>query len=201
MEKKRDSIIAAALEVFEEYGYAKAKVNDITEKANVGYGTFYQYFKNKQALLTFLSEEMSNHIGDYIYLKTHKNLDLKKKLYYGVLDILNFYLKYQTIFLILAEAAVSDKTFIESEKRIQKSLFERIARDISYFIKKGYCRKSVGEMTIFAICYMIDGYAKQMIRLPKEEIDTAEIAQVLSELSYDALFDVDKLIKSDNNPN
>ena len=188
MEKTKENIINSALEVFDEYGYIKAKVSDITEKANVGYGTFYQYFKNKQGLLIFLIEEMSNHIGDYIYLKNHKGLDIKERLYYGVLDILNFYIKYKTIFLIIKEAEANDIKFANSERKIQENLFKRIDHDIKYFIKKGYCRDGVGDEMIVAISCMIDGYARQMLKIPEEKIYTVTIAKTLTEVSYNILF-------------
>lgn len=187
-EQTKDNIINASLEVFEKYGYANARVNEITDKANVGYGTFYQYFKNKKELLIFLLDDVSDHIGDYMYLKTHKNLDIKERLYHGVLDILNFHLKYKTIFLILPEAEMIDNTFIGSNSKIQDNLYKRIDHDIQYFVNKGYCRKSVSNMTVFAIFCMIDGYAKQIIKMPEKEIDTSKIARVLAEISYNTLF-------------
>jgi hypothetical protein len=131
---------------------------------------------------------MSDHIRDYVYFQTHKRLDLKQKLYYGVLDILNFYMKYKTVLLIITEGAANDKDFAESEARIQASLFKRIARKIACFIRTSYCRDSVDEMTIFAICFMIDGYAKTMIKLPNDKMDTVEIANVLAQMTYDNLF-------------
>ena len=189
MEKTKENIIDAALEIFDECGYMKAKISKITEKANVGYGTFYQYFKNKKELLNFLSEEMSNNIGGYTHLETQKLLDIKKRFYHGVIYILDFYLKYRTVFLIVSEAAVSDKTFVDSERKIHKNLFESIALDINYFINNGLCRKSVDNMTIFAIGCMIEGYAKQMLKMPEEEVDTDKIAKTLAKASYNALFD------------
>ncbi len=49
---RRDDIIAAALEVFAEVGYAKATIKQIAERAQVkSPALIYWYFKNKQELL------------------------------------------------------------------------------------------------------------------------------------------------------
>ena len=45
-------ILDAATRVFEEYGYAGATTNHIANKAGVSIGSLYQYFPNKEALLT-----------------------------------------------------------------------------------------------------------------------------------------------------
>ena len=71
---KRDAILKAALDLFAERGYYGASVAQIAEKAQVGTGTIYRYFKDKdvlvnelyrlwkkkmsEALLTDLPEEM-----------------------------------------------------------------------------------------------------------------------------------------------
>lgn len=45
-------ILDAATRVFEEYGYAGATTNHIADKAGVSIGSLYQYFPNKESLLT-----------------------------------------------------------------------------------------------------------------------------------------------------
>lgn len=49
--RRRAGIIQSATEVFAEIGYAKAGVVDITNRAGLGKGTFYQYFDSKKAVL------------------------------------------------------------------------------------------------------------------------------------------------------
>lgn len=48
--RRRADLIDAAIEVFAEIGYAKAGVVDITDRAGLGKGTFYQYFDSKRAV-------------------------------------------------------------------------------------------------------------------------------------------------------
>jgi AcrR family transcriptional regulator len=51
-----DTIIEAAARVFEQHGYDQTTTNRIAEVAGVSIGSIYQYFPNKDALITALHE-------------------------------------------------------------------------------------------------------------------------------------------------
>ncbi len=51
---KRDSILDAAQAVFAERGYHRTTVKDVAARAKVADGTLYNYFDNKDALLSAL---------------------------------------------------------------------------------------------------------------------------------------------------
>jgi AcrR family transcriptional regulator len=48
---KRDRVIERAIVMFNEFGYERVRISDITESLNMGKGTFYLYFENKRDLL------------------------------------------------------------------------------------------------------------------------------------------------------
>jgi AcrR family transcriptional regulator len=51
----RDRLVRAALELFAQHGFAATRVEQITERADVAKGTFFNYFKNKEQLLGYLA--------------------------------------------------------------------------------------------------------------------------------------------------
>ncbi|MBI1815703.1 MAG: TetR/AcrR family transcriptional regulator [Deltaproteobacteria bacterium] len=55
--RTRARLIAAAHHVFSRKGVDTATINDITEAADVGFGTFYNYFDSKDAILAAASAE------------------------------------------------------------------------------------------------------------------------------------------------
>jgi TetR/AcrR family transcriptional regulator, cholesterol catabolism regulator len=59
-ERKKDEtrhrIFHAAIDLFRERGFENTTVDDITERADVARGTFFNYFPRKDAVLAFLSE-------------------------------------------------------------------------------------------------------------------------------------------------
>lgn len=56
-EETRHRIFTAAIELFREKGFEATTVDEITEKADVGRGTFFNYFPKKESVLAYLSEE------------------------------------------------------------------------------------------------------------------------------------------------
>ncbi|MBP8136697.1 MAG: TetR/AcrR family transcriptional regulator [Candidatus Eisenbacteria bacterium] len=53
----RRRIFEAAISLFREKGFEATTVDEITEKADVGRGTFFNYFPKKESVLAWLSEE------------------------------------------------------------------------------------------------------------------------------------------------
>lgn len=54
MENKQDRILDAAFEKFKQFGFLKTTVDEIARQAQVGKGTIYSYFKNKEEILIAL---------------------------------------------------------------------------------------------------------------------------------------------------
>lgn len=52
----RQAILEAAARVFAEYGYAAGTTNRIAEAADLSIGSLYQYFPNKDAILSALTD-------------------------------------------------------------------------------------------------------------------------------------------------
>ena len=51
--RMREQIFTAAIELFAQRGPANVTVEQITDRARVGKGTFFNYFPNKEAILTY----------------------------------------------------------------------------------------------------------------------------------------------------
>lgn len=56
-EETRRRIFEAAIGLFRAKGFEATTVDEITEKADVGRGTFFNYFPKKDSVLAYLSEE------------------------------------------------------------------------------------------------------------------------------------------------
>jgi AcrR family transcriptional regulator len=55
---KRETILAAALELFGRYGYRRTSIDDIAREAGIAKGTVYLYVENKEALFRTLSQSL-----------------------------------------------------------------------------------------------------------------------------------------------
>jgi len=61
-----DIIIEAAAQVFSRYGYEKTSTNLIAERAGLSVGTIYEYFPNKDVLLTQVQSHWNDTCWEYV---------------------------------------------------------------------------------------------------------------------------------------
>jgi len=64
--RTRKKLKKAALDVFSEKSVDAATVEEITEKADVGKGTLYQHFEDKEEIVVTLVEEAVEHLIEHI---------------------------------------------------------------------------------------------------------------------------------------
>jgi AcrR family transcriptional regulator len=62
----RQKLIKAARAVFAEKGLDLTRIDDITEKADIGKGTFYNYFKSKEQVIRELIKELLQELTAFI---------------------------------------------------------------------------------------------------------------------------------------
>ncbi|UMZ73275.1 TetR/AcrR family transcriptional regulator [Natranaerofaba carboxydovora] len=91
--EKYEAIIEAATKVIAQNGYYEAKVSQIAKEAELGDGTVYLYFKNKQDILISVMEEK---MGNFLNL-------LEKRLKTKSSSLDKLYLLVDTHFNFLAE--------------------------------------------------------------------------------------------------
>ncbi|WP_054033605.1 TetR/AcrR family transcriptional regulator [Desulfatitalea tepidiphila] len=62
-EQRRNQIIVAARRVFHEKGFTNATIKNIANEAELGFGTLYLYFKNKEELFVALSLRVFHYLN------------------------------------------------------------------------------------------------------------------------------------------
>jgi TetR/AcrR family transcriptional regulator, repressor of fatR-cypB operon len=79
---KRDDILQAALKLIAECGFHEAPMSLIAEKAKVGSGTIYIYFKNKDDLIKEIHLMLEKKILSIVEEKYPSCKDIKEKLFH-----------------------------------------------------------------------------------------------------------------------
>ena len=59
----RGRLLEAARRLFAEQGVDSTRINEITERADVGFGSFYTYFKDKEAIVDAVLEAITEEHG------------------------------------------------------------------------------------------------------------------------------------------
>jgi AcrR family transcriptional regulator len=171
--KTRKKLKKAALDVFSEKAIDATTVEDITEKADLGKGTLYQHFEDKDEIVVTLVEEAIEHLVDCI-----RSYDSQPKTLEGMLEhLLNahyafsanskdeFLLLFQGKLLIKLQNYTSD----ELEEPYLRYLGE-IEKQLSPFISTGVASQKVRRLACAVAGFVFGFFSFAMIGMSDEEI-------------------------------
>ncbi len=101
--KKRLDILSAAIRVFSKKGFYKTSIQDIADEANVGKGTVYEYFQNKDSLFTHCFNAFFEENAKV--LKTFETSDLKvyEKIHLMIEKLFNSFIEQADFFMLYFE--------------------------------------------------------------------------------------------------
>src|ERR1700694_4217732 len=73
-EETSEKLFVAAMELFSRKGFAQTTVEDITKAADVGKGTFFNYFPSKEHVLGYLAGKQQGTVRDHLALAREAKL-------------------------------------------------------------------------------------------------------------------------------
>lgn len=97
----RKKLLDAAEDVFSEFGFHKALVEEIANRAGLGKGTIYRYFENKEELFKSLMEEHVNELTESVMNNTSGKTDPIEKIKITLKAYLDFFKMHKRLFSIL----------------------------------------------------------------------------------------------------
>ena len=119
----KEKIFKAALSLFLEKGFENTTVEEITEKADVGKGTFFNYFPRKESLLIYLGERRREAIQEAFRETILEDLTIEAIL--------------KRIFEILAQENVKEKPLVKwivmQSFKSRQSVKEEVREQQHYF--------------------------------------------------------------------
>lgn len=166
MEKKdkKEKILKAGMEIIGEKGYSAATIDEITEKAGVGKGTFYLYFKDKADLFySIIEEEFDNLIKETI--KAVEEIDdFFEKIRKGIEMYLSLHQKHYLFFKIL----IQEKPFCKGRSfhHFWADFFSRwsiIKEGISQGIKEGKIKDMDPDDIIYSLLGILHSHIHRWI--------------------------------------
>lgn len=70
--KNREILISAAKDIFTKKGVDKSSIRQITKITNLGSGTFYNYFQNKNSIFIAINERFVQEFSDFFMNEIYK---------------------------------------------------------------------------------------------------------------------------------
>ena len=130
---KRTRILLAAVKVFSEKGFHHAKVEEIAERAGVGKGTVYEYFKSKEELFA----EMFKAGTTFYMQKLTDELNNTKSAADKILKIIDIHFRFMTDHRDLARLIMQEhrevgkylSDFMHEQRMAKIKMLESIVTD------------------------------------------------------------------------
>lgn len=96
-EVTRNRLLEIAFKLFSQQGFYNTTVDQITEEADIGKGTFYNYFSSKEAVLNDFMEYISRERGEKIWPAVMALQDTRQRLAKGFQSVTSWFEEYPEV--------------------------------------------------------------------------------------------------------
>jgi AcrR family transcriptional regulator len=173
---KRDEIVRAAVEVIAEHGFHGAPMALIAERASVGAGTIYRYFENKDALIGFLYQDVTDRLHAFLRRNYSEADTFRERFLYLFRTLLKYFLDHPVDFRFLEQYFNSPYGVLLKREKLRGEKME--GNIFQEFFEEGIARKALKDvspfilfgMTIGPINFMARDHVSGLVCLSEKEI-------------------------------
>lgn len=184
---KRDDILQAALEIISEHGFHGSPMSMIAEKAGVGAGTIYCYFKSKDEIIIEINRTLEEEMLSAIEKNYPFNKDVKKRFIHLYKTVFTYFINHPVHFRFLEQYFYSPYGVSVHNERIvgsagKPNIFQKL-------VKQGIKQKVIKDIPIFMHFALAFGPILVLARnhvLGLVELDNVQINQAI-EAVWDAI--------------
>ncbi len=176
---RRQEILKAATKSFSLFGYKATTMEQVAKLANVGKGTIYTFFKNKEELFDEIITKLISDMEEAATKAIDENKSFRENLHQALYKMLEFRLEHQlTIKLFQEGRDIGTPVVQEVMQKLEQSILLFIQEKIKRAIQKGEIKQCDPEITAFIILklYVALIFDWEKHRKP---LDKAEIANLL----------------------
>lgn len=170
----RENVMAAAVQLFAEYGYHAAPLRDIARIAGIQAASIYYHYANKEALLVEIMETHMQRLNANLERICREQTDPQKRLYEAIANHIRLHTSYKAEFFIIdteIRALEGDnRSYILSLRDRYEFLLQELLRD---GMEKGTFRQSdvkVSSYAIIAMCTEVSTWFKPAGRLSVQQV-------------------------------
>jgi len=185
---RRQEILNAATKSFSLYGYKATTMDQVARLANVGKGTIYTFFKNKEELFDEIITKLITDMEQAASNAIDEDKSFQENVHQALYKMLEFRLEHQlTIKLFQEDRDIGTPIVQEVMKKVEQSILVFIQEKIERAIDKGEIKKCDPEITAFVLLKLyvalIFDWEKNRMPLDKKEIANLFELYILKGLS------------------
>lgn len=185
----RKKLLDAGSEMFLIHGFQKCTMTQIIKKAQVGYGTAYVYFPNKDTLFAELIDHIVEEMEEVANIpfqptSTDEAID---QIYQQTLNFLTAGLSKKKVFLVIEEAIGLSPIVHQKWQNVRDEFTQSIERDIRFVQEQGLAKKEIIPAIIAKSWFHMN---EQMLweLIKNEDFDVSEVAKNITTLYTKGLY-------------
>ena len=184
---RKQLIIEAATKSFSLFGFKATTMDQVANIANVGKGTIYTFFKNKEELFDEIISTLIIEMKQAADEAMDSSLSFHEKVHRGLYQILEFRLKHQlTIKLFQEEKEMGTPAVMEVMIKLEDAILGYLKEKIIAAIEKGEIQECNPDVTAFI---MLKLYVALIFDWEKrnEPLEKEEIAKLFEQYIFEGL--------------
>lgn len=154
--RTRKKLKEAALDVFSEKSVDAATVEEITEKADLGKGTLYQHFEDKEEIVITLVEEAVEHLIEILRAYTSEPQTLEEMLEHLLNAHYEFYVEAKEEFILLFQGKLLLKLESETLDELEQPYLNYL-KEIENLVS-GYLSPRIDPIKIRRLACAVAGF-------------------------------------------
>lgn len=172
---RRQLIIEAATQSFSQFGYKATTMDQVAKIANVGKGTIYTFFKNKEELFDEITNSLIREMKSAAEEAFKTDFPFHQKVHRALYRILEYRLEHQlTIKLFQEGREMRTPAVMEVMDRLEQDIISYVKNKVVQAVEKNEIKECNPELTAFVmlklyIAFIFD-WEKNHEPLTKEDI-------------------------------
>lgn len=183
---KKERIVHAAIEVFQEKGIEKTKIADIVKLAGIAQGTYYLYFPSKLSVMPAIAEVMVEKLIARVHHEVNSEAIFVDRLKQLVDSIFLYTSEYREV-LALVYAGLASSEHIRQWEAVYQPFYEWISHFLQTAKEEGVVRSNLNiESTAKIVIGLVESTAEQIYLYDHTDEDKAkqQKEEVLTFLKY-----------------
>lgn len=160
--RTRETLVAAARDVFEAKGYSDTTMSDLADAAGVSHGTVYTYFPGKDAVLAAVCNAVVGEVFGAVRVPDDLRADPVTRLAEGNRRYLRVYASHARMLEVVEQAATTDEYFRELVDSLRGVFVEKAKSALRRFQADGLADPTVDpEIAGPALVGMVESFARR----------------------------------------
>lgn len=149
---RRKDILTAATKSFSQFGYKATTMDQVAKMANVGKGTIYTFFTNKEELFDQIITTLISDMKEQAEKSICNDASFQENVHIAIFNMLEFRKEHQlTIKLFQEGREIGTPIVLDVIKKLEDTILSFITEKVKKAIERGVIKECDPEITAFIL--------------------------------------------------